>query len=350
LISTKSDDCHPHNNSQPANERSSSQQSQNINHLLNKIGFSESQWRIKEPKYGSEINGTTKSATSSRRANGKKRQQKFSSHCSIDQLSEGNRKLSNREDQRSDIMSHLKVRSIHVAQTIDVVNVLTKVFGELNPSSRHSFGRNSVIVELPSREQLNGDDESLSSTSYCEYEPRYAAIFRYGSVVFFNVTAKDTGRWVDQIKKHAGDPISRGFERKEYFEVAICPGMEEMAEVNADFVTVKQLNMSNVNVIATIMAQTVALDSYNDVVDELLSTFASINSTVKRAGNFTEMERETLFKVVAQNNSVFIDMIANLGIKDRNYTAWNKSHLEQINEVRTLIVQHFCQGDFYNSS
>jgi hypothetical protein len=36
--------------------------------------------------------------------------------------------------------------------------------------------------------------------------------------------------------------------------------------------------------------------------------------------------------------------------KDRNYTAWNKSHLEQINEVRTLIVQHVCQGDFYNSS
>ena len=51
------------------------------------------------------------------------------------------------------------------------------------------------------------------------------------------------------------------------------------------------------------------------------------------------MERETLFKVVAQNNSLFIDMIANLGIKDRNYTAWNMSHLEQLNEVRTLQVQ-----------
>ena len=49
------------------------------------------------------------------------------------------------------------------------------------------------------------------------------------------------------------------------------------------------------------------------------------------------MERETLFKVVAQNNSLFIDTIA---IKDRYYTAWNMSHLDQLNEIRTLQVQY----------
>ena len=99
------------------------------------------------------------------------------------------------------------------------------------------------------------------------------------------------------------------------------------------FVTVKDLNMDSVAVISTIMAQTVVLDSYNDTVDELLATFASINSTVKRTGNFTDMEREALFKVVAQNNSLFIDMIAKLGIKDRSDTAWNLSQYERVHEV-----------------
>ena len=225
------------------------------------------------------------------------------------------------------------------SQTIDVANILTKVFKNASLSCRHIIERNSLIIELPSREQENVGD-AFSTPSCSEYDTRYAAIFRYGSVVFFNVSTKDASRWVDKIKKHTVDPISRGFERKEFFEIAISPDMEEMQEeVTADFVKVKRLDMSNVNVIATIMAQTVALDSYNDVVDELLSTFASINSTVKRAGNFTEMEKESLFKVVAQNNSLFIDMIASLGIKDRNYTAWNMSNLEQINEVRYLLAK-----------
>ena len=141
-----------------------------------------------------------------------------------------------------------------------------------------------------------------------------------------------------QIKKHGINPISRDFEKKESFEIVVCPLMEETAHVNADFATVKDLDINCVAVISSIMAQTVALDSYNDTVDELLATFASINSTVKRTGNFTDMERESLFKVVAQNNSLFIDMLSKLGIKDRSDTAWNLSQFERIDEVCVSLL------------
>ena len=96
------------------------------------------------------------------------------------------------------------------------------------------------------------------------------------------------------------------------------------------------------------MGQTVAFDSYNDTVDELLGTFESINATVKRTGNFTAMERETLFKVVAQNNSLIIEMIARLGIKDRSDTAWNLSQYERLHDgmkVRLEIIE-FWRRDF----
>ena len=78
------------------------------------------------------------------------------------------------------------------------------------------------------------------------------------------------------------------------------------------------------------MAHTVALDSYNETVDELLASFAKINNTVKKTGNFTAMERETIFKIVAQNNAIFIELIAKLGIKDRSDTAWNLAIYERI--------------------
>ena len=133
-------------------------------------------------------------------------------------------------------------------------------------------------------------------------------------------------------------PISPGFERKENFEVMIQPNLQDVPHVvNGDFCVVQELDMNATAVIARIMAQTVALDSYSDIVDTLLANFANINSTVTQTGSFTEIERSSLFQVVSQNNSVFIDMISKLGIKDRSDTAWNLSQYEKVHEVSQTI-------------
>ena len=78
------------------------------------------------------------------------------------------------------------------------------------------------------------------------------------------------------------------------------------------------------------MAQTVALDSYNDTVDELLANFGKINSTVTKTGSFSAADKTFLFKTVAQNNSIFIDMISRVRLKDRSETAWNLVKYEKI--------------------
>lgn len=283
------------------------------------------------------------------------------------------------------VTARLRVKSVHAAQTIDFVAVLSKVFGGGGMSGpgalsrllgmaggrpiRHIFGRTSVMVQLPPptplpppmikapamlKKEEDGSRMLGRITPFRRAQPkvgdsgstyghqshlfnmhtasRFVAVFRFGSVVFFNVSPREVGKILEEIKKHSTDPISSGFERKEHFEVAIQPGMEGTARVNGDFALVRELDMMTCSVISTIMAQTVALDSYSDTVDELLANFASINSTVKKTGNFTDMEKDGLFKVVAQNNSIFIDMIGKLGIKDRSDTAWNLSQYENVHE------------------
>jgi uncharacterized Rmd1/YagE family protein len=115
--------------------------------------------------------------------------------------------------------------------------------------------------------------------------------------------------------------------------------------VNGDFCVVQDLDMNATAVISSIMAQTVALDSYADIVDQLLANFATINSTVTRTGSFTQMERSSLFQVVSQNNSVFIDMISKLGIKDRSDTAWNMTQFEKVHEVSLNWLQPTSQRE-----
>lgn len=250
------------------------------------------------------------------------------------------RRRSNSGGRYDNITARLRVRSVHAAQTIDVTAALSKVFGPNSqfPAVRHMFGRTSLIVQLSpivkndiKNEQKMNDSQSADTYFFDQATPRFVSLYRYGSIVFFNVSPKDAGQILESIKIHSIDPVARGFERKEAYEVAISPTLDPNGStVNGDFATVHELDINNVAVISTIMAQTVAFDSYNDTVDEMLANFASINGKVKKTGNFTQMERETLFKIVAQNNSLFIDMLAKLGIKDRSDTAWNLSQYESI--------------------
>lgn len=248
-------------------------------------------------------------------------------------------------DDEEEISDRIRVRSVQAASSIDVVAVLSKVFGggmartsqytpqhplsdffASSPPLRHVFGRTNIIIQL-SPPPANGHP-SLSHSV-----PRYVAIYRFGAVVFFNLTTKEASRVLEQVKKYAVNPISVGFERREHFEVALQPHLETATgKITADRAMVRELDMNTVGIVSNIMGQTVALDWHNDTVDELLAKFSNVNSSVEKTGSFTSIERNTLFQVVARNNSLFIDMVGKLGIKDRSDTAWHLSQYEGLHE------------------
>ena len=257
------------------------------------------------------------------------------------------------ENDDDDTLERIRVRSVQAASSIDVVAVLSKVFGggvarasqydvnsqqskeNQHPLSdffassepiRHVFGRSSIIIQL-------SPPPADCPSSLCPSVPRYVAIYRFGSVVFFNLTTKEASRLLEQIKKHAVDSIAIGFERREHFEVALQPELETATgKIAADRANIRVLDMNTVGIVSDIMGQTVALDWHNDTVDELLANFSRVNSSVERTGSFSSMERHTLFQVVARNNSLFIDMVGKMGIKDRSDTAWHLSQYEGLHE------------------
>ena len=240
----------------------------------------------------------------------------------------------------------VRVRSFQAASSIDIESVFSKVFGGSSRSSspkakghhsrqplsdlletrtplNHVFGRTNIIIQLP---PLSSDQVDASSV------PRYVVVHRFGSVVFFNLSTKDASRILQEVKRHAVDPISAGFERREHYEVALQPSLRGASGLmTADRAMIRSLDMNTVGIVSDIMAQTVALDWVNETVDELLANFSSVNSTVEKTGCFTSMERKSLFQVVARNNALFIDMV-HIGIKDRSDTAWHLSQYESLHE------------------
>lgn len=232
---------------------------------------------------------------------------------------------------------HVRLRSVHAAQTFDVVKILSKVFTPDPTLVRHTFGKTSLICQL----------KPLSPG-----EPfRFVAVYRFGSVVFFNMTTRQSGKLLDFMKQYGSKSIAAGFERRENFGVVVQPQLAQLnlqddEIVTGDYCVVESLDMNSVSVIASIMAQTVALDSFNDIAEELLASFASINTKVKQTGKFTDMEKDGLFRVVAQNNAILIEMMSKLGIKERSEHAWN---LTQYATVHEGMKEEFEIEDRFNN-
>lgn len=101
--------------------------------------------------------------------------------------------------------------------------------------------------------------------------------------------------------------------------------------MTGDYCIVPSLDMKSVDVISNIMAQSVALDAYNDTVDKLLSDFENINNKVTVEGNLTTVDRDKMFRAVAENNAIFL-RLTKVGIKDRVDTAWTLSQYENVDE------------------
>lgn len=274
------------------------------------------------------------------------------------------------------------VSAIHVASTIHLQKLsLSAVASEIPSLDQLHFGKNSVVMRLTSTTEhdTGNNNNPSSSSSSSSSSPRYMAVFRFGSIVFFNVAPPEAARITAVIKSLASEgAVQLGAERREQFGVLVVPPSEPTSElssasaistaalnetkteiskgqqseqsnvpllspmnnvsstpsfaeaVTGDYCLVSELDMNSVAVISTIMAQTVALDRYSDTVDDLLSNFARINAIVSKTGNFTPTDKSFLFKTVAQNNSIVIDMISKVRIKDRSDTAWNLTKYESI--------------------
>ena len=257
------------------------------------------------------------------------------------------------------------LKAMHIAQTIDLDQVRQTVLHE-NTEHRKLFGKNSLVVEL---ENSSGDPRA---------PPQFVSVFRFGSVVFLNVPDKEANVLLDRIRALATDSMET--ERREHFGIMVQPppqrpppstsshavngsyhhvaGTDEEPNVfppppeqvvTGDYCVVPEIDLNGVAVISNILAQTVALDSYNDMVDRLLSQFATINSAVRASGQFQHSDKNYLFKTVAQNNAIFIDMIAKIRLKDRAETAWTMTKYETIHyglKAEFEIDDRFDQIEF----
>eukprot|EP01084_Bolivina_argentea_P040487 74824_1 len=160
--------------------------------------------------------------------------------------------------------------------------------------------------------------------------PQSIVLFSYGSVVFFNLPAEEREAHLKAIKGSLSTPF---IEREQHIEehlVVVRKSFKGTGGLESDRVVVKDLSPNLLAVIGGVMAQSVALDHYQQEGDKMLDIFTLMNSSVERTGVFTAMEKKNLFMLIAQNITVTINIIKKLRLFEKNETAWKDAELHQI--------------------
>jgi len=196
------------------------------------------------------------------------------------------------------------VKAYFVARGIDIVRLHSQVYS----SNRQEFQAKAVTVTL---------DSSLN---------QYVSIFKYGSVVFFNVPESQHLEHLTKIRSAAVvTPIDEGLQHTEDYKIYIHNELQQPSVIKATHTNIRTLDSFNITIIGTVMAQTVALDYYAVAVDRMLETFILMNKKIENSGSFQSLDNSGLYKLIASNNTVFTNVLSKLGIFEGSDAAWENA-------------------------
>ena len=204
----------------------------------------------------------------------------------------------------ADQVNVVSVKAYYVARGIDVLRVHSNLYGD----NRQQFDTKSVTITI---------DKNLN---------QYISIFSYGSCVFFNIPTAQHLEHLRRIRETAiSSAIAEGVQHTEDYRVLINDQLEKASVIKAEHVNIRCLDNNNIIIVGTVMAQTVALDYYAVAVERMLENFMRMNMKIEESGNFDLLDKRSLYKLIATNNTVITNVLSKLGIFEGTDAAWDNA-------------------------
>jgi uncharacterized Rmd1/YagE family protein len=201
----------------------------------------------------------------------------------------------------------ISIKAYYIARDIDVLAIPNFTSYK---SSRRVQQAKSVTITL--NEELN----------------QYISIFQYGSVVFFNVPEPTHSEHLSRIASQASVQdaiIPPALPPTDSYKVIVHQNLDNPSVIKAEHLNIQRLDMKNIEIVGTIIAESVALDYYSTTVDALLNQFILMNHKIQRTGDFAGLSAQALHQLVASNNIIITNVLSKMGLFEGTDAAWDNA-------------------------
>jgi uncharacterized Rmd1/YagE family protein len=162
-----------------------------------------------------------------------------------------------------------------------------------------------------------------------EYGPdRFAFAFDFGAIVFVNVSSEERARVLGEVRRRvATDEPHPPLE--EEFLIEITPGLVPESRVTFDRVVLAEISTPALELIALLVAQSVAIDYYEEDLQEILANLDKQIDYVADKGRIPG-SRGDLTRFVARTLATKNQIIAALAVLDKPAVTWEKETLDRL--------------------
>lgn len=168
----------------------------------------------------------------------------------------------------------------------------------------------------------------------------YLFVYNYGSVVFFNVSEELQEKELSSIQEYRvpsdqGRATDRFLLEVQGHPSPAAPGRAN--QVYFDRVLVPSLNYENVKIACMLLAESTALEYYENLIENLLVKTNAFSKTLRKQGRMLE-STEDLIKFIGLCLDTKQSIIANLYIVDSPDETWENVELDKMHqELKSMM-------------
>ncbi len=200
-----------------------------------------------------------------------------------------------------------------------------------------------TIMEYPCEVRYICEDIPLSSAPpFCGVQPeylrrdtiqyllpnkRYVYVFSFGAVTFIGIDQKARERFIEQFTAKIPLRLYTSPIREAYL---VSLGHEKTS-VGFNEIQIKAGNEEVMLIVAQVLAQSVAMEYYENLAHKIFENFAPINHALMRKGRLT-ISRGNLLRTIGRNNVIMQKIISKLHILDEPDIVWEDDQMWSIYE------------------
>jgi len=169
------------------------------------------------------------------------------------------------------------------------------------------------------------------------YAPdRLALPFDFGAVVFVNVAAEERARVLGDVRRRvATDEPHAPLE--EDFLIEIAADAPPQGKVAFDRVVLAEVTPAAVELIALLVAQSVAIDYYEEDLQEILANLGQKTEWMAKKGRIPGSRAE-MIRVVAGALNTKNQFVAALAVLDKPLVTWENAALDRLHhDLRDML-------------
>ncbi len=158
----------------------------------------------------------------------------------------------------------------------------------------------------------------------------YLFVYNYGSVAFFNVSDELQQRELNSIQEfRAGDQSGA----TDIFMLEVQDNLPATGgtKVYFDRVVANQLSFATIKIVCMLLAESTALEYYENLIENLLLKINSFSKNLRRKGKMLE-STEDLIKFIGLCMDTKQEIISNLYIVDSPDETWENVELDRMHQ------------------